>query len=195
MAFTEEQLAEKRELYQKNKAKAAEERARKRTERAAEKEALLASGKTSWSELSVQARSKLRQSLQKGEQRKAGHALATANTDGMSDLEKLNVVDGLLIEKISNEAIIVANESCFAMLSEEQQKQHKFRTTNLKDLLSIEKGIRDLGKRLVDDQGLKLGSAINMTDETVSALEAAKQSLRDIGYDHVFTPDVEFEEA
>lgn len=194
MAMTEEQIKLRREMYERNKAKAEEERARKRDERKAEREALLATGKTSWSELSVQARSKLRNSLQKGEQRKAGHALAKANTDGMTELEKLNVVDGLLIEKISNEAIIVANESCFQMLSEEQQKQHKFRTTNVKDLLSIEKGIRELAKRLTEDQGAKLGSAVNMSDETISALEEAKNTLKEMGEDVTFL-DAEYTEV
>lgn len=189
MAMTEEELAARAAMYKINRAKAEEERQKRREERAARK----AGEETSPKELSVHERNKKRQSMQKGEQRKAGHALAKANVDGMNDLEKLNIVDDLLIEKISAEAIIVASESCFALLNEEQQKQHKFRTTNLKDLLSIEKQIRELGRRLADDQGSKLGAAINMSDETVTALEDAKNTLREMGID--ITTDAEFEEV
>lgn len=191
MAITEEELKARQEMYKARRAAAEAERAERRAERAARKVELDAV--TDPRELSVRDRNHRRNSIQKGEQRKAGHALAKANTDGMTELEKLNVVDGLLIEKISNEAIIVANESCFQMLSEEQQKQHKFRTTNLKDLLSIEKQIRELSKRLEDDQSYKLGSAMNMSDETLSALEDAKKTLSEMGID--INTDADFEEV
>lgn len=106
----------------------------------------------------------------------------TDNTyNSLDDLYKLQVVNTLLLNKITEEASLVAVDTGFDAKTEREAAIHRTRIINLKDLLAVERGIRDLASRVAVDgmQSHTIGAGVS--DEGQLALDQAELTLTKMG--------------
>jgi hypothetical protein len=103
--------------------------------------------------------------------------LTSGTYNSLEDLIKLQVLNTLYINTIIDVGTMVAQEPPVAKMTEREAAIHRTNVLNLKDLLTIERGIRDLASKVAADgvQSHTIGAAF--TDEAQLAMDEAELTL------------------